>query len=109
MKILRTLWNDQAGFVVSTELMLVATILVIGMIVGMTTLRNDVVAELADVAGAIGDLSQDYNYSAVQGHSAFTNGSTYADQQDFCSSNDDRTGLPDQCVDVNVVQLNNAE
>jgi len=106
MKTLKSLWNDEAGFIVSTELVLIATILVLGMIVGLTTLRNDVVAELADVAGAIGDLSQDYNYSAVQGHSAFTAGSSYQDNEDFCSSNDDPTGTPDQCVDVNVPSAN---
>lgn len=109
MKTLKSLWNDEAGFIVSTELVLIATILVLGMIVGLTTLRNDVVAELADVAGAIGDLSQDYHYSGVLGHSSWTNGSTYQDNEDFCSSNDDPRETPDQCVDVNFRQDINAE
>ena len=34
MKLLRRLWTDEAGFVVSTELVLVATVLVIGLLVG---------------------------------------------------------------------------
>jgi hypothetical protein len=37
--------------VVSAELALVATILVIGMVVGLTSIREQVVQELADVAG----------------------------------------------------------
>lgn len=108
MKTLKALWNDEAGFIVSTELVLIATILVLGMIVGLTTLRNDVVAELADLAGAIGDVSQDYHYSAVTGHSSSTGGSEYNDNEDFCASNDDPEETPDQCVNV-AVQSQNAE
>jgi len=108
MKTLQALWNDEAGFIVSTELVLIATILVLGMIVGLTTLRNDVVAELADLAGAVGDFSQDYSYSAVTGHGSSTGGSSYNDNEDFCSSNDDPAGTADQCVNV-AVQSQNAE
>jgi len=81
---LRRLWADEAGFVISSELVLVATILVIGMIVGLTELRNQVVQELADVAVAIGRVSQSYSYSSVAGHAAATAGSAFADTRDFC-------------------------
>ena len=43
MKMFRKLWKDEAGFIVSAELVLVATMLVIGMIVGLTVVRNQVV------------------------------------------------------------------
>jgi Flp pilus assembly pilin Flp len=82
MQMLRRLWKDQDGFVVSTELVLVATILVIGMVVGLATVRNAVVQELGDVAMAIGNINQSYSYDGVTGRNAaqlFTAGSMFED------------------------------
>ena len=84
MKVLHLLWADEAGFVVSTELVLVATILVIGMTVGLVTVRDQVVQELGDVALAIGNVNQSYQYDGVKGHSSSTAGSSFADRPDFC-------------------------
>ncbi|TWT56884.1 hypothetical protein KOR42_02390 [Thalassoglobus neptunius] len=98
---LRTLMNDEAGFVVSTELVLVATILVIGMIVGQTTLRDQVVTELADVADAVSALDQSYAFSDVTGHASFTAGTNFDDNADFCDQSDNgQQGLADSgtCV-----------
>jgi Flp pilus assembly pilin Flp len=91
---LRKLWNDEAGAIVSAEIVLVATILVIGMIVGLKSVRDAVVTELADVAQAIADLSQSYSYSGVDGHAAATSGSVFLDAQDFCDSNTDDDAVP---------------
>jgi Flp pilus assembly pilin Flp len=98
MKVLHQLWADEAGFVVSTELVLVATILVIGMVVGLATVRDAVVQELADVGAAIGSINQSYVYSEVSGHSAATAGSEYQDQTDFCDTGDDVADVAPQCV-----------
>ena len=48
MNILNALKNDENGFVVSAELVLVGTILVLGMIVGLTELSYGVNEELED-------------------------------------------------------------
>lgn len=101
MRVLHQLWADETGFVVSTELVLVATILVIGMIVGLATVRDAVVQELADVAAAVGSVNQSYEYSAVQGHTSGTQGSQFADNTDFCDTGDDVAGAAPQCVVVN--------
>lgn len=85
---LKALLNDEAGFVVSTELVLVATILVIGMIVGQTTLRDQVVTELADVADAVSAIDQSYQFSDVTGHSSSTAGTIFDDVADFCDASD---------------------
>jgi len=96
------LWNDEAGFVISSELVLVATILVIGMIVGLTTVRDQVVQELADVAGAISDINQSYSYSAVTGHTSQTAGSDFIDKEDFCdTAGQQAAGRGSNCVNVN--------
>ena len=49
----RTLLWDEEGFVITIELILIATIVGIGSIVGLTTLRNAINSELADVSDAI--------------------------------------------------------
>jgi hypothetical protein len=86
------LWNDEAGFIVSAELVLVATILVIGMIVGLSEVQHAVVQELGDVGEAIGSVNQSYGYtgfSAVKakGPSSFTSGSVFTDSTDDCDGN----------------------
>ncbi|TWT56883.1 hypothetical protein KOR42_02380 [Thalassoglobus neptunius] len=83
-----SLIDDEAGFVVSTELVLVATILVIGLIVGQTTLRDQVVTELADVADSVSALDQSYGTSSVTGHSSQTAGTNFDDTADFCDVSD---------------------
>ena len=85
---LKALLNDEAGFVVSTELVLIATILVIGLIVGQTTLRDQVVTELADVADAVSAIDQSYAFSDVTGHASSTAGTLFDDTADFCDTND---------------------
>jgi len=76
--------KKQAGFIVSAELLLIATILVIGLIVGMVAVRDAVVAEYGDVAEAIGALDQSYSFEGITdtGTNAFTVGSAFNDQPD---------------------------
>jgi Flp pilus assembly pilin Flp len=104
---LKRLWNDEGGAIISAELVLVATILVIGMIVGLKSVRDAVVSELADVGQAISQINQSYRYGGVSGHFAQTYGSTFFDQTDFCDLGDvsavqasrctvfDNNGLPE--------------
>ena len=60
MNILNTLNNDENGFIVSAEVVLIGTILVIGMIVGLTEPSFNVNQELEDVGSAIGGINQTY-------------------------------------------------
>ena len=89
---MKQLWNDEAGFIVSAELVLVATILVIGMITGLTSVRDAVITELADVGGAIGAINQSYNFGGASAHCGTTAGSTFADARDFCDPEAAGTG-----------------
>jgi hypothetical protein len=98
---MKQLWNDEAGFVVSTELALVATILVIGMVVGLTSVRDQVVQELADIAGMLSQLNQSYSFSAITGHHSSTAGSYGVDLVDSCDvSCGDVSGNGAVCVNV---------
>ncbi len=93
---LKTLWNDESGVILSAEIVLVGTILVLGMIVGLVALQSAVVAELGDLATAFADLDQSYNTSGFRAGDmngahvkARTTGSNYADVNDdaFCDCN----------------------
>jgi Flp pilus assembly pilin Flp len=90
---LNRLWNEEAGAIVSAEIVLIMTILVIGMVVGLKSVRDSVVTELADVAQAIANLDQSYSFSATSGHHAYTSGASFTDVADFCDT-------PTQTTDV---------
>lgn len=82
--LLNSLWRDESGFVNSTELIFIATIVVIGMVTGLVTVRDQVVLELADVADAVSELDQSFSYAAVTATVGSVAGSTFNDQPDFC-------------------------
>ena len=86
-------WNDQHGFIVSAELVLVATIAVLSMVVGLSEVALNINHELEDVGSAFGNLSQRYSVHGVCGHQGHTAGSQYQDTSDFCDgANDIRQG-----------------
>ena len=70
----------------------------IGLIAGFASVRDALVSELADVAGAVQDLNQCYSFFGVAGHAASTCGSDYEDALDFCDSVDDAAGAADNCI-----------
>jgi Flp pilus assembly pilin Flp len=74
------LWNDDRGALVATEWVFVSTILVVGIVAGLKSVQQTVNAELADMADAIGALSQAYSYGGVSGCAASSNGSLFADR-----------------------------
>ena len=82
--------NKKAGFVVTSELLLITTILVIGLIAGWVTVRNSVNAELEDFAESIGDLNQSYAFTGVlnDNNSASTSGSLFVDAPDDNAQDD---------------------
>jgi len=59
------LWKDEAAFVVSTDLVLISAILVLGLIVGLVSLRDQIVMEMADVGYAFALLQQTYYWYGV--------------------------------------------
>lgn len=99
MNMLTKFWNDEAGFVVSSELVLIGTILVLGVVVGLATVRDQVVQELGDLALAISNINQSYSFSGVTGHTSSTAGSVFADLTDFCDTTADASGSEPECID----------
>lgn len=78
--------RDEAGFVVSAELVLVSTIVVLGMIVGLAEISCSVNEELEDVASAFGAVNQSYKYRTPHGDKGCTTGSQFFDNEDECDS-----------------------
>jgi len=68
------LWNDEAGFV-TLEYLLGATILVLGLVVGLNALRRAMTSELSELALAIASLSQNYSFSGLSNCGSAVDGS----------------------------------
>lgn len=95
-------WLDESGVVLSTELILLMTMLVIGLVTGMTALKTAVDVKLADVGGAIGALDSSFGFTgttftpqtvtSTADSTAFTNGTEFL--SDAASNADtDRFGV----------------
>jgi len=63
---MRSLMQDEAGFIVSSELALVSTVGVLGMVVGLSEAANNTTAELHDVGAAIRHLDQSSAFGVAQ-------------------------------------------
>lgn len=89
---LNQLWNDESGFVISAELVLVMTIAVLSMIVGLSEVAVAVNTELNDISNAIGAMNQSYGFTGFIGGGgklkSFYSGSRFKDRADECDSND---------------------
>jgi len=77
-------WRDERAFVVTAELTLIATILGVGMLAGLASVRDQGLQELGDLAAALGDMNESYSFSSVTASTAWTAGSVFVDQRDFC-------------------------
>ncbi len=89
MEIFNALATDENGFIVSAEIVLVGTILVLGVIVGLTELSYGVNQELEDLGSAIGSINQSYCYSLASGEKGHVAGSVFTDYQDECDNSCD--------------------
>ena len=100
MKTLNRFWAEETGAILSAEVMLVASILVIGVIAGLSSLRDSVVTELADLAQALGNVNQSYSFGGVAGHHVFNGGGQFVDNADFCDLSDLTTFQTAKCVTI---------
>lgn len=83
--------SDDCGFVVSSELVMIATIVVIGLIAGLTSVRDQVIMELGDVSIAVTRTTQSYSFSGVTSHAGSTAGTVFRDRRDFCDTGIDNS------------------
>ena len=96
----RNLWNDETGAVVCIEYVLIGTICGIGVIAGLTSLRDGVVTELADLGGAVGWLNQTYFIGGISSHCSSTAGTNCPDYFDFCDTGANGNFQNSRCLAV---------
>ena len=85
--------NDENGFIVSAELILVATIAVLGVVVGLSEISFNINNELEDVGAAFGSINQSFYVNGIHSEGkACTAGSSYSDESDTCDSQFDIVG-----------------
>jgi hypothetical protein len=86
----------------------VGSILVIGLLVGLVSLRDQVIQELADTSGAVAKWTQSFSMAGVTGHSASTGGSAFNDTTDYCDYGDpiacdvDPAGQAATCISLEI-------
>ena len=79
------LLNDENGFIVSAELVLVLTIGVLAMVVGLHAVSKSITMEMNDIANAFGAIDQSYSYKGLsKKHHAMVVGSGFHDHADDC-------------------------
>ena len=85
--LINQLLSDEAGFVISAELILVATIAVLSLVVGLAEVSHGVNQELEDVGSAFGAMQQSYVYRGLQtADKGSIVGSYFDDDGDHCDS-----------------------
>lgn len=92
LRTVHRLYHDEAGFIISAELVLVLTIAVLAMIVGLSEVAVAVNTELNDVSNAIGALNQTYAFTGFWSGShgktkSYILGSEFDDAYDDCDTN----------------------
>ena len=86
-QLLNALYNDEAGFIVSAELILIATVAVLSLVVGLGEVSHAVNQELEDVGSAFGAMQQSYVYRGLGTRNKATMvGSGFKDHRDLCDS-----------------------
>lgn len=86
---LRSIWNDESGALLSMEFVFIATIAVIGMVTAWSKLSQAISHELIDLSNAVGNLKQDYAFTGTRHKDgskelAFVLGSGFDDKRDSC-------------------------
>jgi len=98
--VIARLWKEEAGVIISSELVVLSALLIIGMVVGLQTVREAVVLELGDFANAIGSINQSYSFAGITGHHSSTAGSVFADARDDCDLTTQTIGGTPNCITV---------
>ena len=87
----RKLLNDEAGLILSAELVIILTITVLGMVVGLVNLQHALLNEFADLSLAFQSLNQSYHTPSFAGcwkwwggRTSWVAGSTFIDVYDGC-------------------------
>ena len=79
-------WNDNRGAIISAELATIMTVAVIGMTAGISSLRDSITGELADVGQAFSNLDQSFAVGGIRSPSSSIGGMAFVDDRDFADT-----------------------
>jgi len=74
-KLVRRLWDDDGGQLLTIEFLFFATIMIIGLTMGLVALRQAIVTEMTVLADAILALNPGYGISGLTSCCAYVEGS----------------------------------
>ncbi len=77
MRVLKALWNDESGLVLSAEAVAVGTLGVVGAAVGAGAVARSVNSELEETAFALRSLDQSFSIPEQRAGNSFVAGSSY--------------------------------
>ncbi|MEK6259137.1 MAG: hypothetical protein AABP62_11025 [Planctomycetota bacterium] len=101
MQLVKDLWQDEYGLILSAEAVTVGTVGVLGAVVGMNMAATAVDEEMKEFAFAIRSLDQSYGYAGHQSCGAWSAGSCYRQPDVQVSLNDMRA---DGTTDIRGIQ-----
>jgi hypothetical protein len=93
MTLLKKIWSDEAGLVMSAELVVLGTVGVLGATVGLSAASTAINDELVEFSYAIRSLDQSYHVEGHQSCRAWTAPSSYRQQ-------DVKISLADLCGQI---------
>ena len=78
---MRNLWTDESGSIITSELVLISTILVMGLVSSLTAMRDGLIAEMSDLTAGIASLDQSYTIAGTKSldGASYTAGSVFVD------------------------------
>ena len=72
--------RDESGAIISAELIIILTVVVLALVVGWNAVAASLVGELTDIAGAFGSLNQSFSYRGIRAQNhASCSGSGFVD------------------------------
>lgn len=76
---IRRFLREESGVIHAVSYLLLVTIIVLGMVAGLSSLRNSFVQRMGDISGALESLNQSYTFTVAGVASTFTDGGAVVD------------------------------
>ncbi|EDL57583.1 hypothetical protein [Gimesia maris] len=102
MNLLKNFWSDEAGLVMSAELVMLGTVGVLGATVGLSAASTAINDEMVEFSQAIRSLDQSYHIEGHKSCRAWTASSSYRQQDvavslaDLCGQIEEAEGTVDK-------------
>lgn len=93
---------DDRGAAVTSEVVFVTILSVIGLIVAFSSVRDSVISEFSDIGGSVQDFNQSFVISGAGGSSSTTGGMGFVDELDHCDDAEDSSGTADNQISFDV-------